>query len=163
MSGAQFHSTPEGWARAVMFNWCSAAHWCVREFLKHAIPDYLVRSTDLFALRLSNKKLTTANITIAIQCEQIKIKPIFVRSAKNIIHFFHYATEFWSLVYGCHEMQRVKTADLVERGQDAAKCTRVSAQDSPLTTKGYPTQLVTTEFEKPCLELRACFKVSKKI
>ena len=83
VSGAQFHSTPEGWARAVMFNWCSAAHWCVREFLKHAIPDYLVRSTDLFSLRLSNKKLTTANITIAIQCEWIKIIPIFsVRLAK---------------------------------------------------------------------------------
>ena len=57
----------------------------------------------------------------------------------------------------------MKTADLVERGQDAAKCPRVSAQDSPLTTKSYPTLPVTTEFEKPCLEVRACFKVSKKI
>ena len=27
-----------------------------REVLKHAIPDYLVRGTDLFSLRLSNKK-----------------------------------------------------------------------------------------------------------
>ena len=25
-------------------------------FLKHAIPDYLVRGTDLFSLRLSNKR-----------------------------------------------------------------------------------------------------------
>ena len=35
-----------------------------QEFLKHAIPDYLVRGTDLFSLRLSNKKMTTANTTI---------------------------------------------------------------------------------------------------
>ena len=27
-----------------------------QEFLKHAAPDYLVRGTDLFSLRLSNKK-----------------------------------------------------------------------------------------------------------
>ena len=26
----------------------------LQEFLKHAIPDYLVRGTDLFSLRLSN-------------------------------------------------------------------------------------------------------------
>ena len=35
-----------------------------QEFLKHAIPDYLVRGTDLFSLRLSNKKMTTANTTL---------------------------------------------------------------------------------------------------
>ena len=34
------------------------------ELLKHAIPDYLVRGTDLFSLRLS-KKMTAAN-TIAV-------------------------------------------------------------------------------------------------
>ena len=28
----------------------------LQEFLKHAIPDYLVRSTDLFSFRLSNNK-----------------------------------------------------------------------------------------------------------
>ena len=27
-----------------------------QEFLKHAIPDYLVRGTDLFSLKLSNKQ-----------------------------------------------------------------------------------------------------------
>ena len=32
-----------------------------QEFLKYANPDYLFRDTDLFPLRLSNKKLTTAN------------------------------------------------------------------------------------------------------
>ena len=33
------------------------------ELLKHTTPDYLVRDTDLFSLRLSNKKMTTANAT----------------------------------------------------------------------------------------------------
>ena len=28
-----------------------------QEFLKHAIPDYLVRGTDLFSLTLSNRKI----------------------------------------------------------------------------------------------------------
>ena len=41
----------------------------LQEFLKHAISDYLVRDTDLFSLRLSNKKVTTFNTTIAICCE----------------------------------------------------------------------------------------------
>ena len=40
----------------------------LQEFLKHAKPDYLIRGTDLFSLRLSNKIMTTAN-TIAILCE----------------------------------------------------------------------------------------------
>ena len=30
------------------------AQWCTTEFLKHAIFDYLIRSADLFPLRLSN-------------------------------------------------------------------------------------------------------------
>ena len=47
-----------------------------QEFLKHAIPAYLARGTDLSSLRLSNKKLTTANI-IAIRYEWIKTIPIF--------------------------------------------------------------------------------------
>ena len=50
----------------------------LQEFLKHAIPDYLVRGTDLFSLRLSNKNMTTANTTIAIWCEWIKIIPILL-------------------------------------------------------------------------------------
>ena len=40
-----------------------------QEFLEHSIPDYLIRGTDLFSLRLSNKNMTTANTTIAVQCE----------------------------------------------------------------------------------------------
>ena len=40
----------------------------LKEFLKHAVPDYLVRGTDFFPLRLSNKKMTTAS-TIAILWE----------------------------------------------------------------------------------------------
>ena len=35
-----------------------------------------VRGTDLFSLILSNKKMTTANTTIVILCEWIKIIPI---------------------------------------------------------------------------------------
>ena len=37
--------------------------------LNYPIPDYLVRGTDFFFLRLSNKKTTTPNTRIAIQCE----------------------------------------------------------------------------------------------
>ena len=37
-----------------------------QEFLKHEIPDYVEKGTDLFSLRLSNQKMTIANITIAI-------------------------------------------------------------------------------------------------
>ena len=54
-------------------------------FLKHAIPDYLVRGTDLFPLRLSNTKMTTANRTKAIQCEWIKIIP-FCQIGKKILY-----------------------------------------------------------------------------
>ena len=35
-------------------------------------------------LRLSNEKMTTADTTVAIWCEWVKIIPIFVISAKNI-------------------------------------------------------------------------------
>jgi hypothetical protein len=48
------------------------------EFLKPATPDYVVRDTDLFSFRLSNLKMTTANTTMAIQCERIKIIPKFL-------------------------------------------------------------------------------------
>ena len=34
---------------------------------------YLVRGTDLFSLRLSNKKTTTANTTIAIGVSESKL------------------------------------------------------------------------------------------
>ena len=48
------------------------------------MPDDLVRDTELFSLRLSNKSMTAAHTAIAVQCEWIKIIPIFVRLAKNM-------------------------------------------------------------------------------
>ena len=41
----------------------------LQEFLRHAIPDSLVRGTDLFLFSLSNKKMPTAKIIIAICCD----------------------------------------------------------------------------------------------
>ena len=48
-----------------------------KEFLKRVIPDYLVRGTDLFSLRLSDLKMATANTTVAVNCERTNIIPIF--------------------------------------------------------------------------------------
>ena len=42
---------------------------CATRILKHPTPDYLVRSTELFSLRLSNKKMTAANTTRAVRYE----------------------------------------------------------------------------------------------
>ena len=55
----------------------------LQEFLKHAIPDYLVKGTDIFFLWLSNKKMTTTNTTIAVWCEWIKIIPIFLSDCQK--------------------------------------------------------------------------------
>ena len=66
-------------------------HWTPREFLKHAIPDDLVKGTHLFSLWLSNKKLTTANTSIAFQCEGIEVIPMFLQISKRYIWC---ATEF---------------------------------------------------------------------
>ena len=63
-----------------------------QEFLEHAIPGYLVRVTVLFFLRWSNKKMTTANTTIAVWCEWIKIIPVFYQIGKK--YNFWCATEF---------------------------------------------------------------------
>ena len=58
----------------------------LQEFLKHAITDYIVRSTDLFSIKLSNlKKMTRPNTSVAVLCDWIKIIPIFVRSVKNTL------------------------------------------------------------------------------
>ena len=44
-----------------------------QEFLKHAVPDYLVRGTDLFSLRWSNKKMTAlAGVAQWIECQPVK-------------------------------------------------------------------------------------------
>ena len=58
-----------------------------QEFLKHAVPDYVVRGTHLFSLRFSNKTMTTANTTLAVWYEQIKIIPIFCQINKKCILF----------------------------------------------------------------------------
>ena len=54
-----------------------------QEIVKQARPDCLVRGTDLFSLRLSNRKMTTANTTLAVQCEGIKIISIFCQVGKK--------------------------------------------------------------------------------
>ena len=60
----------------------------LQEFLNHATPDYLVRGTDLFSLRLPNKKMTTVDAAIAVLCEWIKITPIFFQISKKYSVFF---------------------------------------------------------------------------
>ena len=64
-----------------------------QEFLKHAVPDYLVKGTDLFSLRLSNlKKKTAANTTIAIGVNESKLHLCFCEMGKK--HIFWCAAEF---------------------------------------------------------------------
>ena len=40
-----------------------------QKMLKHAVPDYLVRGTDLFSFTLSNKKDDSSQQTRAVWCE----------------------------------------------------------------------------------------------
>lgn len=67
-----------------MYKMCMPYHTGMpQELLKDAISDYLVMGTDLFSFKLSNGKMTTTNIIIAVWCEWIKKIPIcFVRLAK---------------------------------------------------------------------------------
>ena len=58
-----------------------------QEFLKHAIPDYLLRSTDLFSFRLSNENMATASTAMAIWCERIKVIYAFFLSDGQKIYF----------------------------------------------------------------------------
>ena len=57
-----------------------------QEFLKHAIPDYLVRGTNLFSLRLSNKKMTNSqhNNSHLVWINQNYAYLFSVRSAKKL-------------------------------------------------------------------------------
>ena len=55
-----------------------------QEFLKHVVPDYFVRGTDLLSLRLSNFKMTTANTTAVTWMNQ-NYTYFFVTLAKNVI------------------------------------------------------------------------------
>ena len=52
-------------------------------FFKHVMPNNLVMGTDLSSLRLSNKKMTTANTTIAVQPELIKMVSFLSNGKKN--------------------------------------------------------------------------------
>ena len=76
-------------------------------FLKHVIPDYLVKGTDLFSLRWSNKKKNDSsqhNNSYLVWTSQI-IPIIFVRSSKNRIYFLVcHRILVISLVY--HEMRK---------------------------------------------------------
>ena len=59
-----------------------------QECLKPATTDCLVRGTEVSSLRRSNKKRTTANTTIVVQCEWIKILPIFCVCARDFSNSF---------------------------------------------------------------------------
>ena len=54
-------------SKAEIFTPCSAP--CAARTFKTCRPDYLVRGTELFSLRLPPKVMATANTTRAIQCE----------------------------------------------------------------------------------------------
>ena len=58
----------------------------------HAIPDYLVRSTDLLPLKLSNKNMTIVNTTVVISndycSELIKLTPIFLSDQQQYNKIF---------------------------------------------------------------------------
>ena len=57
----------------------------LQEFLKHAIPDYLVRGTYLVSVRLSNKNITTGNTTIAISVNKSKLQLFFCQIGNRYI------------------------------------------------------------------------------
>lgn len=66
--------------RPVIFNWFAP------RIFKPCNPWPFIQGH--VSLRLSNEEMTTANTTIAIQCEWISVIPIcFVKFAKNMIHF----------------------------------------------------------------------------
>lgn len=49
------------------------------EFSKPAIPEYFVRATDVFFLRLTNKEMTSANTTVATQCECLVLNHKYIQ------------------------------------------------------------------------------------
>ena len=64
-------SKMESFCSSVVILYQQFSSGVLQEFLKHTEPvcfTYLFRSTDLFSLKLSNKKMTAAD-TIAILCE----------------------------------------------------------------------------------------------
>ena len=83
----------------VIFNWCAARNF------KTCNTWLRSQGTDLFSLRLSNKKMTIANTTIAVWCECIKIISMFLWLAKNV--FLGVPQNFRN--YECLEMRRVES------------------------------------------------------
>ena len=72
--------------------------------VKRAFPDRL-------SLRLSNKEMTTANTAIVIQCEWIKIIPIFCQIGKKIFFLVCRRTSVISVYVPW--VQKVKIAELM--------------------------------------------------
>ena len=62
------------------------------EFWKRATPDYLVRDTGHFPLRLWDLKIIITNTTVAMWCEWIKIIPIICQIGKIIYFLVCYRT-----------------------------------------------------------------------
>ena len=93
-------------SKPAICNLCAARGTDVsQEFLKTATPAYLVRGTDLFFFSMSNKKMITANMTIAIWHEWIKIIPIFVISAEL---YFLVCHRILVISYVCHGIRKVE-------------------------------------------------------
>ena len=78
----------------------------------------IVRSTDLFSLELSNKKVRIANTTIAVWCEWIKTVPNFLSDWQKV--YFLLCCRILGTVYVCHEMRKVEN-----------RCSRSSLEDVP--------------------------------
>lgn len=55
-----------------------------KELLKHAIPDYLVWDPDLFSLRLSNLKLSTANTIVMLNVNESSKYLMFWSDRQNM-------------------------------------------------------------------------------
>ena len=68
-----------------------------QEFLKHAIPDDLVRGTDLLPLRLSNKQMTTSTQQKLSDVNESTLYLFFCQIGYRIL-----------VVCTCHEMKKVE-------------------------------------------------------
>ena len=56
-----------------------------QKFFQHTISEYLVRDTDLFSLKWSNKKLTMVNATIVSSVNELKLHLFFHQISKKYI------------------------------------------------------------------------------
>ena len=81
----------------------------LQEFLTHAIPDCVVRGTDLFSLRLSKKKKKKRKQPThqySSSMNESKLYLFFVGAAKNT--FFGVSQNF-SNQFVCHKLEKVET------------------------------------------------------